>query len=221
MFSNSKLGSKSIELFDFDGTLFDTNKIKARNIQRALASEIVDDDELRSAVDYFMRNSGLPRELKIQKLLKQNQDEALRFYEKLNALTLYQSLPIPDALAYLKQNQTTQVKNVILSGGDRQEIEQILKHNNAANLITDIYAGPKTKSHNMQQIIKKYGDVAGVKFFGDSKIDFDVAASFSMEFVFIHGYAHDKSWFENNEHNVRVFHDFSSAIEELFSGLKS
>lgn len=171
-------------IFDFDGVLFDTNDVKASAINNAVKP--FTSDVLRTEfVEYFTANNGLPREIKIEKFFSPSASEQiLKRYNQLLATELLQAQPIEGCQEFLEILTKFQNQLIILSGGDKGEIYNLLHQSGLAHYFSEILTGPYEKHENIASV--KYQKPA--LFFGDSRIDIELAIVLNLDFVFMGNY---------------------------------
>lgn len=173
-------------LFDFDGVLFDTNHIKKQNIFDA-AKLFVEVQIAQEFTQYFTANNGIPREKKIFLFFQGKEHIAnniLKTYNNLNN-NLDSAMPINGVREFLEQCKSK--NKIIISGGDYNEIMNLLWKNNLDKYFQSILCGPLTKDQNFKKIDLNKSTV----FFGDSFHDYEVAQKYSVDFIFVYGVSQD------------------------------
>ena len=163
---------------DFDGVVSDTNKLKEKNIGEAY--KYVFGEYNIDFVNFFTKNNGIPRELKLNKYFNSPvvEEKILKKYFSLNK-TLLDAKLSSGFLNYLKINNQSDF--FILSGGDKIEINSFLKKNKIFHLFNEILTGPKTKSENLSKFNISSSDI----FIGDSEHDYIVAKEYNLNFIFM------------------------------------
>ena len=177
-------------IFDNDGVLFDSNNIKRMNISKA-CSQYITGSQLDNFVDDFIYRSGIPREVKIKEYFSENESiKILDIYNKLNKVALNS--------AGLTCGATTMIKNIfsmnknayVISGGDEDEVKQMLRENKILQYFDSVKGGPNTKYQNYNELQL----IGSSVFFGDSMYDYKFAVANNLRFVFISGYTIFKQW---------------------------
>lgn len=190
---------------DFDGVVCDTNTLKERNISEAY--KYVFGNYNKDFVEFFTKNNGIPRELKLNSYFNSDaiENKILKKYSILN-----QSLINAELSAgfeeYLRINDNSDL--YILSGGDKNEISMFLKKNNIFHCFSEILTGPKTKSTNLSRFAITNRDL----FIGDSRHDYIVAKEFNLNFVFMTGLSQESPPFEFLDNSVVIVKDFKDLI---------
>lgn len=174
-----------INIFDFDGTIAETNLLKTEAF--SYISKPFGEDVNKWFVEYHRANGGVTRQVKIKELC-----------HKFNDLDLYDSL-MEQYASFLKENwftspllkgfrifiESSDTVNIILSGGSKVEIEDYLEHHKLSQYFEAVYGNPISKYDNLETIKDKYlnGEVT-VDFYGDSRLDFELSESIGANFIF-------------------------------------
>ena len=198
---------KSI-IFDFDGVIVDSNGIKKRAITDAVTG-ILSTNDVKSFVNYFTQNNGLPRRLKIDKFIKAEfAEEVLQRYEAILKSSLLHAPLIPGVKEFIQDlsSLSDSAPMYVLSGGEFPEIEKILKYHDLFYYFDGIFASPNNKEQNLALMKLEYP----VVFFGDSQIDYHTALNASIDFVFVYGATDWQDWRSTIEldSNVSQLQDF-------------
>ncbi|MCK9162308.1 MAG: HAD hydrolase-like protein [Arcobacteraceae bacterium] len=179
-------------IFDFDGVIIDSNFIKEKCISQA-SKNYAQKDYHNNFIEYFTKNNGIPRELKIAKFFSKDEAKQIQIdyenclFQYLNNLELTAGLV--DFLYLLKFHN---IKPYILSGAPTNEIYSILKIKKIDTYFVEIFGGPRTKEANLQ----KFAKIEKTLFIGDSQIDYEVADKFKFDFIFMYGYTQFDTWKE-------------------------
>lgn len=192
-------------IFDFDGTLFDTNKVIHKTFMQ-LASAHCDSAQLLQFNDFVKENAGISR-FKILTGLHNICRSPLKLDDFVTATSeIYNSMkfvgthfvaPIPGAAQYVAD---TGEANVIVSGGARAPIKSLLKRFNLHYFFDEIYGSEKTKWEHFANLKEKYPEKTKV-YFGDSKHDYESSKNFVDQFVFVSGYTmmDDPEFFDDKD----------------------
>ena len=173
-------------IFDFDGVMFDTNSIKLAAIKAAVPQTI-----LKSKRDQFLRyfsaNNGLPREIKIRKFFSDEQSvKILSSYEESLARQMPRARPMRGFLEFLRVLMSGSCRGIpryILSGGSQPEINLLLSQHNITSCFEKIMTGPKLKEQHLSTLELKMPAL----YFGDSKVDVEIAKAFGLRLIFVSG----------------------------------
>lgn len=195
-------------VFDCDGVLFDSNRIKESNIRDATRAVIDDEGTVERFVSFFTGNNGVPREAKIRAHFESEAvaDAILKGYNSLNESSVTTLTLLPDARRVLSALAEGDVRLHVLSGGDEREVRRLLDANEVGHLFANICGGPIAKAAHLERLNLK----GSVCYFGDSKLDYEVALAFGFDFVFLYRYTQFVGWKDYFRGGaVRVEADFS------------
>ena len=209
-----------VYIFDCDGVILDSNKLKTEAFEYALTLE--DKSDVERLIQYHKDNGGISRYEKfdhfytkicpsLQKDLKVKQ--ALKsFAEKVSEEMLRVDL-IPGILDFINKISLLNKKIFVNSGSDENELNDVFKARNLASHFEKIFGSPSNKIQNIERIsyFNKIDERA--IFFGDSISDHNAAKEFGMEFVFISGYS---EWKHPDPSIKYQFLDFNEILEVLF-----
>lgn len=177
-------------IFDFDGVIFDTNFIKKKAIYES-TKRYLNIDDLNKFVNFFLNNSGIPREKKISKFFDKITSKKIQdtygeiLYEKLLLAN-----KVPGIINLLSKIIKFNKKIYILSGGSPDEIIMILKKNKMLKYFDKILAAPYGKQQNLNKLNLNNKSI----FFGDSFHDYEIALQNNLDFVFVYGFSIQEDW---------------------------
>ena len=197
-------------IFDFDGVIVDSNNIKKDAIYKAVDEVIPEKrDEF---VDYFIQNNGLPRETKIFKYFdKSDGSEILDKYNNF-LKDMFLNVNLTEGFQkFFSLLKFYKINAYIVSGGEKEEIKNILENKNILNNFVEIKSAPKTKEENIASLNLKANETL---FFGDSLIDYKAAKKYNIDFVFMYKYSQFKNWKEyfKVDRTIIIIKDFNTLI---------
>ena len=194
-------------ILDFDGVILDANS------QRKLNMKLVLDKNLNQELsiltyDYFSKNSGVSRNVKLGKFIKDEfvLNKVLKEYYELNLSTLPKCQLVKGVKEFILKYHNSK-KIFILTGADEEEVKILVSNKNLNNYIFYLGGGPKSKIQHLKEI-QLEGDTI---FFGDSKYDNFTASEYKFDFVFVNGYTNTKE--KNLEYSlIGKVKDFSELV---------
>lgn len=191
--------SYSTLVFDCDGVVLDSNKVKTESFYRAaLPYGERAADEL---VEYHVKNGGVSRYKKfsyfLEHIVKKPSEIALkRLLDDYGANVRdgLNNCSIAPNLERLR-NKTPDARWLIVSGGDQSELKEIFRTRGLSNWFNGgIFGSPDTKEEILSRELECGNIVRPALFIGDSKYDFEAAKSVSLDFVFLSGWSEVKDW---------------------------
>lgn len=175
-----------LNIFDFDGTIAETNLLKTEAFK--FAAKNFGDDIQKWFVSYHQRNGGVTRQEKIKFLCNKIGKPSL-YNNLLNEYESYlndQWLGCPLLPGFCEYIENLDGTNVILSGGSKVEIENYLDKNNLTQYFVGVYGNPTAKDVNLSEISKVHVHPnTDVYFYGDSQLDYDLSIKAGAKFVYL------------------------------------
>tara|TARA_B100000963_G_scaffold324883_1_gene310721 strand:- start:45 stop:659 length:615 start_codon:yes stop_codon:yes gene_type:complete len=194
-------------ILDFDGVILDANS------QRKLNMKFVLDENLNQELsiltyDYFSKNSGVSRNVKLGKFIEDEfvLNKVLKEYYELNLSTLPKCNLVKGVKEFIVKFHNSK-KIFILTGADEKEVKILVCYKNLNDYIFYLGGGPKSKIQHLKEL-KLVGDTV---FFGDSRYDNFTANEYKFDFVFVDGYTNTEE--ENLEYDyIAKVKNFSKLI---------
>jgi len=88
---------------------------------------------------------------------------------------------------YLEELKVLEVPIFIVSGGNEMEIKEVFKAKQIDHYFRGIYGNPKPKEQCLEELLSS-GIVNGKGlFYGDAALDYELATTSDMDFVFVYG----------------------------------
>ncbi|WP_236169982.1 HAD family hydrolase [Pseudomonas parasichuanensis] len=194
------LGHYKTIVFDCDGVILDSNKIKTDAFYQAALP--YGHEAAKRLVEYHQRNGGISRFKKFEYLLSHlvaadaegpGLDELLRCYATEVASGLM-NCAVADGLLELRA-QYPATRWMVASGGAQCELREVFEARGLAPLFDGgIFGSPDTK-----EVIVARELVAGnlqlpALFLGDSRYDHVAASQFELDFVFVSKWSEFDGW---------------------------
>ena len=172
-------------IFDCDGVLLDSNEIKRRAIYQA-AIEFVSHTVASDFTKYFCELNGVPR---LTKAVAFFSDHILAKHviDKYSLFLEEGAFPEPTlgARELLESIYDTGITVSVLSGGEQKEVRKFLKAAGLEMYCHNIRGGPLDKQENLDHL----PSTTNALYVGDSEVDFGLAKSNDLEFIFISQYS--------------------------------
>ena len=175
-------------VLDFDGVILDAN-IKRKQNMKFVLDENLNQELSILTYDYFSKNSGMSRNVKLGKFIKDEfvLNKVLKEYYELNLSTLPKCQLVKGVKEFIVKYHNSK-KIFILTGADQEEVKILVSNKNLNNYIFYLGGGPKSKIQHLKEL-QLEGDTI---FFGDSKYDNFTASEYKFDFVFVNGYTNTK-----------------------------
>jgi len=187
-------------VFDCDGVVLDSNDLKTR-VFREVAAEFGDEAAER-LVEHHRLHGGVSRFEKlhwfVEEVLGRPGDRALadRLLDDFGRrvrLALEHCPTCPGAVEAL-----TRCAGLgdcfLVSGGLEEELRSVFRSRGLDRPFRAIHGSPASKSEILSGLRRRGALVLPCLFFGDSRLDHDVARAFDCEFVFLHGRTEMPGW---------------------------
>lgn len=189
-------------LFDCDGVLLDSNKIKTQAF--FAAARPFGESAATRLVQYHLAHGGISRYRKFEHFLREivgGEAESGALAELLAAYarTVREGLlscTVAEGLDELRE-ATRSARWLVVSGGDQEELRDTMEARGLTHLFDGgIYGSPASKDEILVREIASGRVTSPGVFFGDSKYDFEVASRFGLAFVFVSGWSEFEGWKE-------------------------
>ena len=216
--SNFSLDMYKTFVFDCDGVLLDSNKVKTEAFfQAALPFGL---SAAQSLVEYHVSNGGVSRYKKfeyfLEKILSKSVEQTTANLEDLllaYARNVREGLLSCEIASHLDELriETTNCRWLIVSGGDQEELREILEMRGIAKFFDGgIFGSPDSKDVILPRELANDNIQLPALFIGDSKYDYQAASAAGLDFVFLSGWSEVADWqtwvIENNLLNFGNLH---------------
>lgn len=181
-------------VFDCDGVILDSNRLKTQ----AFADALEDEPEVyvEELVNYHKANGGVSRYHKFRHYYEQiNPSEnaevkikrAISRFAEIVRKELVECNYIPGAIDYIRHLKDKGLDLFVVSGSDEEELIKVFKEREISDFFVKVFGSPSTKKENTGKVVDMIGiDKHGV-FFGDSKSDMEAAEEFGLDFILLQG----------------------------------
>jgi phosphoglycolate phosphatase-like HAD superfamily hydrolase len=218
-----KLSSYDVYIFDCDGVILDSNKLKIDAMKHSLTQYTSNSEHINACIAYFGSNFGKSRfhhvDIFINEIL--SVDECKKEKLKTEILTAYSNqckqlyLKADISPGFINFIQNLHGSKYVASGSEQQELRDIFKIRALSDYFTDVFGSPIAKSDLIGHILKKENSCNAIMF-GDSESDFNSACINDIDFVFYAPFSTVKNKMLSlcDAHQFPIINDFST-IEVL------
>jgi phosphoglycolate phosphatase-like HAD superfamily hydrolase len=188
---------ESIIIWDFDGVILNSNKIRDKGFEEVLKE--FPKKEVDELMKFHHKNGGLSRYVKFRyffekiRLEEITEEEVVKWAEKFSnvmlQLLINKSLIIKETLNYIKKHYKNKTMHIV-SASDQKELSTICAKIEINQYFKSIYGSPTAKILNVKNLITQSNyNIDDVLLIGDSVNDRDAAISNKINFS---GYNNDK-----------------------------
>ncbi len=203
-------------VFDCDGVILNSNTVKSEAFYKTL--ERFGDSLAREFVAYHQRHGGISRNEKFAYFITHMLGEDLQQQQPLLAQLLQDygiicqrdllsCELIPGIEAFL-QNTVKDKPAFVVTGGKQSEVRAIFKQRGLSDYFQLILGSPTSKRENMETFQRQGCFLGEGIYFGDARLDKELADDFGQDFIYISGVS---EWAEgSNECSDCMAEDFSA-----------
>lgn len=179
-------------VFDCDGVLLNSNKVKTEAFFRA--AEPYGKDKAQALVEYHVSAGGVSRYIKFQAFLTnivgRDSVDSGELEDLLNRYASYvesglRECEVAPGLVRLR-SLTPGAKWLVVSGGDQVELNEVFRDRGlAAHFDGGIFGSPDTKDQILTRELAAGAIEQPAVFVGDSQYDFEAATRAGLDFIFL------------------------------------
>jgi len=185
----SLLDSYEYYIFDCDGVILDSNKLKINAMKDTLDSLLFSPDSVLKCIEYFSGNFGKSRfhhvDVFVDEMLFDQIDspEEVKenilnvFSEKCGALYL-EARVTPGFIGFIERLKG---RKYIASGSEQKELRDVLSKRGLDKYFYEIYGSPTRKSEIVSNIVSSESSLNAIMF-GDAISDFEAARENNIDF---------------------------------------
>jgi len=181
-------------VFDCDGVILDSNRLKTEAFAVALKDE--PEDAVQRLLDYHVENAGISRYRKFALFYEQilpaadadaKVASALRRFGDIVRRGMAECGYVPGALAFIEAAHRQGLKLFVASGSDEKELNEVFQERGISRFFEKILGSPSDKLENTRRIAELAGPGSKGVFFGDARSDAEAAEDSGLDFVFVKG----------------------------------
>ncbi len=187
-------------IYDCDGVLLDSNKVKTDAFFAAALP--YGERFANQLVEYHCNNGGISRYRKFEYFLLEImglgldeavQSELLNVYAREVKSGLL-ACPVTAAIPTLRR-LTSNVRQLVVSGGDQEELRKVFKERNIEQIFDGgIFGSPDTKEMILERELAIGNIMQPALFVGDSRYDHEAASRYNIDFLFVSGWSEFQEW---------------------------
>lgn len=194
-----KINDYKTIIFDCDGVLLDSNRIKTESFYKAGLH--YGEEAAQQLVNFHTSNGGVSRYEKFRWFLSDVVEEApeygldylLAFYAE-NVKASLMKCDLADQLAELRDTLKHQ-QWLIVSGGDQAELRDVFERRCVSHYFdSGIFGSPASKTEILHREISNGNIKLPALFVGDSRYDYVASSEFSIDFIFLYGWTEFDRW---------------------------
>jgi phosphoglycolate phosphatase-like HAD superfamily hydrolase len=186
-----------VYIFDCDGVILDSNKLKIDAMASALRALGFEHEQVALCCEYFSQNFGISRyhhvKYFVKHLLDLDNSSDTESIEQ-NILELFSSqcqqlyLIADITPGFLDFIQGLKGKKYIASGSAQEELRDVFKAKKLDHYFDGIYGSPTTKSENIKNILMLENTKNAIMF-GDALSDLEASIANSIDFIAYRSYS--------------------------------
>lgn len=198
--SNIDLSQYQTLVFDCDGVVLNSNKIKTQAFYET--AKVYGHLPAERLKDYHVQNGGISRYKKFEYFLttilqttpkeKELEELLLNFSRAVNQALL--ACEVAKGIEALRE-KTRNAKWLIVSGGDQTELRELFKQRDLDCYFDGgIFGSPDDKVTILKNEINKGNIIKKSLFLGDSAYDYHAATAVQMDFIFLSRWTEMTRW---------------------------
>lgn len=185
-------------IFDCDGVVLDSNKLKIDAMFQALKGNNISDNDILNCINYFKNNFGKSRYEHVDKFssmlnIELNKELILKKYSK-NISKKYPECAFTENFtSFFRKNNHTRF--FIVSGSDQDELRKVFKYKDI-DIFDEILGSPTKKAINLRNLISSQNlSKEDTCYIGDSVADIYAAKDNDLNFIGYTPYSNNKDSF--------------------------
>lgn len=184
------LSEYDVYIFDCDGVILDSNKLKIDAMRTALTSILPDNKQVDICVDYFRNNFGKSRfhhvdvfvsdYLGLDEDVKERTKKLILDAYSLQCRVLYLSAEITPS--FINFIESLNGHKYVASGSEQGELREVFQKRGLGGYFKGIFGSPIRKPQLVSDIISNE-DGASAIMFGDALSDLEAASVNNIDFI--------------------------------------
>lgn len=205
-------------IFDCDGVIFDSNHLKNNIFHGVLTSKKIKEDLIHLFIEFHKKNGGVSRYKKFEYLeknllgpnFKGIANELLELFSgAVVNMYLNKANLVNGFIKFIEfLDKQKDLDCFIVSGSDEKELNDVFRKKKLSKFFKQIFGSPKDKFQIIDDNFLNEKNNKKILFFGDSKLDFEVAKKFNFDFIFV-DFNSDFPPKKLGENNLKIIKDFN------------
>ena len=182
-------------LFDCDGVLLDSNRVKTQAFEQVLAG--AEPGKLRRFLAEHRATGGVSRYEKFRRWYGEIEGTTTGLDARVAAAAARFSefarkglrgvSPLPGVRERLAMLHGRGVPMFVVSGGDQDEVREALEHHRLASFFESILGSPVTKAEHFARLASQRRLTPPTLYVGDARLDMEMAQAHGLDFLFVAG----------------------------------
>jgi len=203
-------------IFDCDGVLFDSNKVKTEGFRFALQK--YPKKEVDKLISFHQKQGGISRYEKFKYFFseilnlddyKKNYKESLLRFSSYMEKELFNVNFVEGVQGFIDYCWQKQIRLYIVSGGDQLELNRLIEKKKISMYFSMLLGSPISKAENLEKVLQNEKNKKGM-FIGDSRVDYFCAIEQDLDFMFVEQFSEDKAFFLDQRLNInKTIYNFS------------
>ena len=176
-------------IFDCDGVLLDSNRIKTQAFRAVLTPRLLE-YEVEEAISHHLTHGGISRYEKFLLYVGEDQQQECleEFADKVKEG--YSKCFTVRGASQFVYKLPKDSKRIVVSGGNQVEVVNALNDVGLRVCFDVVLGSPTSKADNCLSL----GRLGKTIYFGDSKLDYELANIMDWSFVFVYGVSEFADW---------------------------
>lgn len=187
-------------IFDCDGVLLNSNRLKQRAFLKTLEQFGFERKTIHRFSRFQTARFGLSRYRLFEELLswddpacsRVSHEELLLAFGTLMRLD-YTAARTTPGLRSVLHSLRKQFRLFIVSGSDQAELRELLGQRDWGTYFDEVLGSPTSKSENIKTLLGLVKDIRMVAFIGDAEADFTAASAHGLRFIYMERFSTAKS----------------------------
>ncbi len=189
-------------VFDFDGVILDSNKLKTEAFGEAVKD--YGDEPAQQLMDYHVTRGGISRFVKFDYFFSDilgrapedgEIDQVLKNFAQAGRNGMLNCAQTPK-LDELMNGPLKKLPCTVISGSMQEELREVMKLRDIHKYFAAVYGSPDNKDHIFNRELENGGIQKPAVYIGDSLYDYEMADKYGLDFIFAYDWTEFSGWEE-------------------------